>query len=324
MKIDWSGSKYIGFNLKFDTINRSVNLSMPGYIEKVLTRFAPTLQHGADSPALYIPPTYGAKTQKPCSDSTVLLDAHQRTRIQGIVGSLLFYARGVDPTILPAVNMIASLQASPTQSVSDATDRLLQYCARFPNNSVTLHACDMVLHIQSDASYLSRPNARSVAGGIFYMGQSHKPELINGSILALSTLIPAVVASAAEAEYAALFIVGQEAANLRNILADLGYPQQPTVILCDNACAVGIANNTVKQRRSKSIDMRFHWIRDRILQRQFIVTWRQGALNLADFFTKTLPVSAHKSLMRLLVTIPPLPPAALNTRHSARQPTNSR
>ena len=53
------------------------------------------------------------------------------------------------------------------------------------------------------------------------MGQSNKPELINGSILALSTLIPAVVASAAEAEYAALFHVGQETANLRNILADL-------------------------------------------------------------------------------------------------------
>ena len=67
------------------------------------------------------------------------------------------------------------------------------------------------------------------------MGQSNKPELINGSIQTLSTLIPAVVAPAAEAEYAALFLVGQETANLRNILADLGYPQQPTLILCDNA-----------------------------------------------------------------------------------------
>ena len=181
---------------------------------------------------------------------------------------------------------------------------------------------DMVLHVQSDASYLSRPNARSVAGGIFYMGQSNTPELINGSILTLSTLIPAVVASAAEAEYAALFLVGQETANLRYILADLGYPQQPTLILCDNACAVGLANNTVKQRRSKSIDMRFHWIRDRISQNQFIVTWRQGALNLADFFTKTLPVNVHKSLMHLLVTIPRLPSAALNGKHSSRQPNS--
>ena len=72
----------------------------------------------------------------------------------------------------------------------------------------------------------------------------------------------------------------------------------------------------------KPIDMRFHWIRDRISQNQFIVTWRQGALNLADFFTKTLPVNVHKSLMHLLVTIQRLPSAALNGKHSSRQPNS--
>ena len=72
----------------------------------------------------------------------------------------------------------------------------------------------------------------------------------------------------------------------------------------------------------KSIDMRFHWIRDRISQNQFIITWRQGALDLADFFTKTLPVNVHKSLMHLLVTIQRLPSAALNGKHSSRQPNS--
>ena len=51
-----------------------------------------------------------------------------KTRIQAIVGPLLFYARGVDPTILPAVNMVASLQASPTQHVAAAALRVLRYC----------------------------------------------------------------------------------------------------------------------------------------------------------------------------------------------------
>ena len=133
------------------------------------------------------------------------------------------------------------------------------------------------------------------------MGNKDHAEFINGSVLAISTIIPAVVASAAEAEYAALFIAAQEAVDLRNILDSLGYPQQPTTILCDNLCAVGLATNTVKQRKSKSIDMRFHWLRDRIAQNQFLVKWRKGALNLADFFTKILPVAAHRALMPLLV-----------------------
>ena len=65
----------------------------------------------------------------------------------------------------------------------------------------------MILHIQSDASYLSCLGARSVAGGIFYLGNRNQPIHINGSIHALST---SIVASAAEAEYAALFLNGQE------------------------------------------------------------------------------------------------------------------
>ena len=75
--------------------------------------------------------------------------------------------------------------------------------------------------------------------------------------------------------------------------------------LCDNKCAESIALDTIKPKRTKSIDMRFHWIRDRIKQQQFVVAWRKGADNLADFFTKPLPVHAHQSLMPLLVHTPP-------------------
>ena len=46
--------------------------------------------------------------------------------------------------------------------------------------------------------------------------------------------------------------------------------------------------------------------------------------NRARIVTETLPVGAHKSLMHLLVTVPTLPAAALHTKHSSRQPTNSR
>ena len=163
----------------------------------------------------------------------------------------------------------------------------------------------MILHIQFDASYLSRPNARSVAGAIFYLGNIGEPTLIDGSIDAYGSIIPSVVASAAEAEYAALFYAGRDGAWLRNILQSLGYPQPPTIILCDNKCAEGIALDTIKPKRTKSIDMRFHWIRDRIHQKQFSVTWRKGIDNLADFFTKPLPVHLHQKLMPLLVHVPP-------------------
>jgi hypothetical protein len=167
-----------------------------------------------------------------------------------------------------------------------------------------------VLIIQSDCSYLSRSNARSVAGGITYLGSATSDSTyVNGSISAFSKIIDVVVASVGEGEYAGVFINTQAGEYLRTILEALGHRQPPTIIYCDNECAVGLANDTVKMKRSKSIDMRFHWIRDRIKQGHFVVTWIAGANNLADFFTKALPVHTHQSLMPKLV-FTPLPPSS--------------
>ena len=62
---------------------------------------------------------------------------------------------------------------------------------------------------------------------------------------------------------AACFLNAQEACVLRATLTDLGHSQPPTPIQTDNQCAAGILNCTVKQKRSKAIDMRFYWLQVR-------------------------------------------------------------
>ena len=316
--IDWTGTKYLGFTIAFNHQLHYVDISMPGYITKVLQRFVPDTTTGAASPAVYTPPVYGNPDLRPALDNSPPLSPPLILQLQEIIGSLLYYARGIDISMLTAVNHLASLQANPTHATMQAAHRLLAYCARYPNNALRFRACDMILHIQSDASHLSRPGARSVAGGIFYLGNHDAPTQINGAILAISTIIPAVVASVAEAEYAALFLNGQEGVALRDMLHALGYSQPPTTILCDNKCAYGIATDTIKPKRTKSIDMKFHWTRDRIRLGQFHVVWRKGQHNLADFFTKSLPVHQHKKTSSLLVQVPPVTFAPTQTKHSNR------
>ena len=70
-----------------------------------------------------------------------------------------------------------------------------------------------------------------------------------------------------------------------------------TPILCDNECAVGLANRTIRPKMSKSIDMRKNWVQDRVRQRQFTVSFVAGRDNLADFVTKPLPVDRHNALV---------------------------
>ena len=98
-------------------------------------------------------------------------------------------------------------------------------------------------------------------------------------------------------EVGALFINGQDAIPLRNTLIELGHPQPPTPIQTHNSTNTGFATNTIKQKRSKAMDMRFYWIKDSVEQGQFLIYWRPGSKNLGNNFTKHhLP--SHHQLMR--------------------------
>jgi hypothetical protein len=315
--VDYAGSKYIGFQLAWDYTEgqRSVRLSIPDYVKKALARFDVVLAaQPTHAPNLYTAPVYGSKLPQMTTvpDQSPPLSPSDIKRLQQIVGVFLYYASAIDCTMKVAISQIASAQAHATQDVAAEADRLLQYAGTWPDAAIVYRASDMCLHIQSDASYLSEPHARSRAGGFFYLGAHCEPGCppdptvpVNGPIHVVSTIIDVVCASAAEAEYGAMFINAKEGEVFRTTLENLGFPQQnPTPMQGDNSCAIDIANSKTTQRRSKAIDMRFHWLRDRVRQQHFFVYWQSGATNLADFFTKRHPASHHRQMRRYFVHDP--------------------
>jgi hypothetical protein len=120
---------------------------------------------------------------------------------------------------------------------------------------------------------------------------------MNGFIHTVCNKLKPVMASAAEAEVGALFLNGQEATILRTTLQDLSHPQPATHVKTDNLTAAGIANNSIKQCRSRAMDMHFYWIQDWVLQGQFIVYWKPGTNNMGDYYTKHHS-PAHHQLMQ--------------------------
>jgi hypothetical protein len=199
---------------------------MPGYVANVLNKFQhATPKQPQDTQSKYITPSYGAKTQYATTDETPPLPTKQCTNIQKITGSVLYYARAVDPTVLMPLNDIATEQTKATEKTQAAADQLLDYLATHPDATIRYHASDMILHIHSDASYLSVSQALSRLGGLFYCG--NKPpqaDRLNGSILNAASVIKNVVASAAEAEVGACFHNAQNGAPLRITLTELGHP----------------------------------------------------------------------------------------------------
>ena len=305
--IDWEGKKYCGLTLDWNYQQRWCDKSMPGYILEALHE----LQHEIPDTPEHAPYkcakiNYGAKTQQAIpDDESKKLDCAGIKRIQRVVGKLLYYARAVDSSMLPALSDLAVEQTIATEKTNEKVHQLLNYAATHQNAVVRYHASDMQLHADSDASYLSVTKSRSRVGGYHYLSsksanKTKQPTTVprlNGAILVVCNIMRNVMASAAEAEMGALFINGQEAVVLKQILEEMGWPQQPTPIKTDNSTAYGIANSSIRQRRSRAMDMRLYWVKDIVQQGQIIIYWKPGSENMADYFTKHhLP--AHHRLMR--------------------------
>ena len=292
--------KYVGITLFHNLDENTIDMSMPGYVQKALQRFKRNYKARADSPIIYVPPRYGKYQQEIHPDApSIPLTPAEKLELQEIVGVFLFYARAVDPTMITAINKIGSRQAKPTSLIKKEIERFLQYASSYPDATLRIRASNMKLVCHSDGSYNSESEARSRAGSLLFLGDCADGDAPNAPIAYISVIIATVVASATEAEYAALFITGQAATCVVNTLTELGYPQQPIEIFCDNKCAVGIAHNTLNLKRAKTIDMRYHWIRDQVKQQKFRVTWKRGKLNLADFFTKAHPVHHHLAMRKI-------------------------
>jgi hypothetical protein len=319
--------------LKWDYTNRTCDISMPGYVSNVLSKFQhDSPKHPQHTPSWYGTPVYGAKTQYATKDETPPLIAQQCLTIQKVTGAILYYARSVDPTVLMPLNDIATEQTKATEKTKAATNQLLDYLATLPDAAIRYHDSHMILQIHSDASYLSVSNTQSRLGGLFFLG--NKPpeqDKLKGSILNVAAVIKNVVASVEESEVGACFHNTQSGAPLRVTLTELGHTQPPTPFRTDNSTVSGILNETIKQKLSKAMDMRYHWLTDRVRQKQFDVYLPPGRENLGYYHTKHHSAQHHKDMgglilhqanslqaMRGCVKLLPLPQPSLGARTDTR------
>ena len=143
---------------------------------------------------------------------------------------------------------------------------LIDYAAIQPDAVIRLHASNMCLHINSNATYLVQPKARSHAAGHYYLSDSPPPPHIrptptsNVPILTKYQTIRTVMVSAAEAKTEAIFLNGHQAVPIHTDLIEMGHPQPPTPIKTNSATSYGILTGNMRQKRSKAFDVRFHWM----------------------------------------------------------------
>jgi hypothetical protein len=169
---DWTGSLYLAIHMAWDYINHTIYIFMPGYTEKSLDPTPPltttTISSRMANASIRRTPPDDARP-----DDTVILSQAERTRIEEVIGALIFYGRVIDSTVLVALDTIAYKKIKGEQATAQAIAKLLNYASAHPDATVRYHTSGMCLHIHSGASHLSEANAHSRAGGNFLLSAKH-------------------------------------------------------------------------------------------------------------------------------------------------------
>jgi hypothetical protein len=232
-------------------------------------------------------------TANSTSEEDQLLSEKEAYRFREITGSLLLLVMCARPDLAVATNQLTQQMAMPTQAHMRAAKHVLRYLRG--SSTVALHysASPSVLHGYVDASFGNEHKARSVSGHVF---------LLNGAAVSWKSRVQRTVAlSSAEAEYMSLSDAVRECIYLRHLLADMkGDVQGPTVMYEDNQPCIHIANNPVTSSRTKHINIRYHFTREAVFNKEIRLVYCATENMLADALTKIVPKPVHEYLRGLI------------------------
>lgn len=277
---------YVGVCIVQDVKNKQVFLHQGHYVEKMLEKFGQTEAKPVSTPA-----DLNVKLQKEDGFSRPV----DVTSYQSIVGSLLYAAIATRPDIAQAVGVVSKFCANPTQTHLTATKRVLRYLKATAYLGLSYKkSADGNLIGYSDADWAGDMDDRhSTSGNVF--------SLACGAVSWLSKKQATVALSTAEAEYVALSTATQEAIWLRRLLADMGEPPEgPTEIYEDNQGAISMAKNPVGHARTKHIDIRYHFVRERVQDGAITLKYIGTDEMVADILTKPLPKHRFEKLVTKL------------------------
>jgi len=218
------------------------------------------------------------------------------------VGALQ-YLTFTRPDICFAVNRVCQFMHAPTDSHWAAVKRILHYLKGTTSYGFHItRGSSFALHGFTDADWAGSIDDRKSTGGyLVFFGQT----LISWKSGKQRT----VARSSIEAEYKALADGTAEVIWLQYLLTDLQVPSvsAPT-IWCDNLGATYLSANPIFHAHTKHVEVDFHFVRDCVtkkeIQIRFVPSWDQ----LADVFTKPLPVASFTAF-RFKLRVDPSPSA---------------
>lgn len=285
---------YLGIEINHDKRSKKIRLSQTNYTRAILEKFKMTNCNPVQTPME--PGTQLVSNYDENGQPGPIADVPYRQ----LIGSLMYLAVATRPDLSYAVSVLSKFLEQPSDAHWLSAKRVLKYLKGTLDMGITFDGnCDQKnqLVAYTDSDYASCPDTRKSTSGIVLM-------LNNGPVIWSSRKQSIIATSTTDAEYIAMSEAAKEVVWTRRLLNELGIHQEKaTVLYCDNAAAKLLVENPVFHRRTKHVDIKFHYTREQTKNGSIKVKHIESCNQLADIFTKNLPrdkLKVNRSRLNLM------------------------
>jgi transposase InsO family protein len=274
----------LGVHITRNRLEGWIALSQEKYINEILDRFEKSDVRPISTPTL--PNEHLVKLPSP----EVNAKLYQR-----MVGALMYTMLGTRPDLAYTVATLGRHAANPGDDHQQALDRAFRYLRTTKNSCLVFQRGtpdSSTLTGYVDADWASDVNDRKSTSGFAFM-------LSGAAISWSSKKQPSVALSSTEAEYIAAAHAAKECIWLRRLLMELGLPpHSATPLHMDNQSAIAIARNPEFHDRTKHIEVRHHFLRQKVEGEEITLVYTPTGDQTADILTKGLSREKHEKFSR--------------------------
>lgn len=261
-----AGNCFLGMEL--NRKDDKITLTQKRYVADILIKF-----NMAD--------TTGTTTPITDMNSLTIVDGEPDTKApyREAIGCLQYLATRTRPDILFAVNFLSRFNQAPKEKHWTGVKRILSYLSKTMSHGLQFGQTSGI-EAYSDADWAGDHMTRQSTSGVLL--------LFGGPVVFSSRRQTSVAQSSAEAEYLAANEAAKEIVWLTQLLDELGIKHRQPVLFVDNLPAIRQIKNSETRRRSKHIELKFHYIRKLYTDKIFDLTHVGSEDQIADFLTKPL------------------------------------
>lgn len=278
-----NANRFVGLQIARNRENKSMLIHQSDYVEKILKKFKMK-----DAKAVSVPADPHNILMPVDNENEI----ENRSPYQEAVGSLMFLSVVSRPDITYAVNTVAKFLNKHSEIHWRAVKRIYAYLNGNSDLGIMYTSGDKEPNLVGycDADYAGDLETRRSTTGYAF-------DFANGLVSWSSQRQKLVTLSTTESEYVAAATAVKENIWLRNLSKDLGTVcDKATTLYIDNQSAIRLAKNPEYHKRTKHIDVRFHFIREKIASQEIVAKYIPTESQKADIFTKALSKDRFYSL----------------------------